>query len=179
MSYKNTLTILNKAARKSAIVSMYNVARTTGSYFCYVVVLQWMFEYICAYFYINTEEDIVFKEIMKRFNINMETRKLLNIWHSVRSSIAHGILPLNKSLVYAMSKCVLDEAFNNFEEDKNIFMEMYIDCCEEILHNKEQYGDFDVLEYLKDYVYLLPVASVNSCKTKEDCDNLLSRLGIK
>ena len=38
---------------------------------------------------------------------------------------------------------------------------------------------FDTQEYLKDYLSILPEASVNSCMTMEDCDSLLNRLGLK
>lgn len=38
---------------------------------------------------------------------------------------------------------------------------------------------FDSREYLKDYLLILPEASVSACVTKEDCDALLARLGLK
>lgn len=38
---------------------------------------------------------------------------------------------------------------------------------------------FSVNAYLSDYMYILPKASVEECKTKEDCDSLLERLGLK
>lgn len=40
-------------------------------------------------------------------------------------------------------------------------------------------GQFNKEEYLKDYLDILPYASVAACKTKEDCDALLKRLGLK
>ena len=38
---------------------------------------------------------------------------------------------------------------------------------------------FDKEDYLKDYLSILPEASVESCMTMEDCDSLLHRLGLK
>lgn len=38
---------------------------------------------------------------------------------------------------------------------------------------------FSVNAYLSDYMHILPKASVEECKTKEDCDSLLERLGLK
>ena len=37
---------------------------------------------------------------------------------------------------------------------------------------------FDKNEYLKDYLELLPEASVKQCRTRRECDKLLERLGI-
>lgn len=37
---------------------------------------------------------------------------------------------------------------------------------------------FDAQRYLKDYLNLLPPASVANCKTKKDCDDLLDRLNL-
>lgn len=38
---------------------------------------------------------------------------------------------------------------------------------------------FNAADYLKDHMDVLPKASVEACKTKEDCDALLNRLGLK
>lgn len=51
---------------------------------------------------------------------------------------------------------------------------VYGDMC-----NFTQQEYFDKCEYLKDHIDTLPHASVEECVTKEDCDKLLERLGLK
>lgn len=46
-------------------------------------------------------------------------------------------------------------------------------------HSCEEVGfTFDKNAYLKDYLSILPEASVKECKTKEDCDALLEQVGL-
>ena len=60
-------------------------------------------------------------------------------------------------------------------EDKYTdLLKMY---CEMESQNVED--KFNAADYLKDHMDVLPKASVEACKTKEDCDALLNRLGLK
>ena len=65
MSYQCTLTFLNQVERKRKIIDMYNVALYTKSVECHCVVLMWMFEFICSYYYIDTTEDVNPTQLLK------------------------------------------------------------------------------------------------------------------
>lgn len=95
MSYRCALTILNQTERKKKIMDMYSVACCTKSVECFCVVLMWMLEFICSYFYINTNEDINVKQLLKEQNLNSDDCRLLNIWVDFRNEIAHCVFPLN------------------------------------------------------------------------------------
>ena len=105
MSYKCTLTFLNKVERKKRIIDMYSVALYTKNVECFCIVLMWMFEFICSYYYIDTDEDINLKRIQKECLLDDSSRRLLVFWAQFRNEIAHCIFPLNYSSVERLSDC--------------------------------------------------------------------------
>ena len=79
-----------------------------------------------------------------------------------------------------------------FDEDKNVYymalevfdrtgeisgMEKFLQ--EQTIKTWSKHLPFNKMEYLEKFLPLLPEASVAACKTKEDCDALLERLGVK
>ena len=133
MSYKCTLTFLNKVERKKKIIDMYNVALYTKSVECFCIVLMWMFEFVCSYYYIDTDEDVNMQKILKEYSMTSLSRKLMNIWSQFRNDIAHCIFPLDRDKIERLAACELTDIFANFEEDRPAFEEMFRQCCDSIV----------------------------------------------
>lgn len=134
MSYKCTLTFLNQTERKKKIIDMYNAALYTKSIECFCIVLMWMFEFICSYYYIDTTEDVNPIRILKERQLDRRDIKLLTIWSKFRNEVAHCIFPLNADYIKNLNKCELGSVFKNFEDNEEAFKQMFKECCKQILN---------------------------------------------
>lgn len=136
MSFECSLTSANKKLRKLHIVNMYNVALETGCLECYFIVLMWMCEYICSFFYIDTTDEVILLQIIKDKSLCVSAcdSAFLKIFAALRNEIAHLQVPVT----YSKFKALLTKAddttlFRNFEEDAEKFQEMLKTCCNFVL----------------------------------------------
>lgn len=135
MSYKCTLTFLNQMERKKKIIDMYNVALYTKSIECFCIVLMWMFEFICSYYYINTDEDVNLKRLLRDNSFSREDIESMNVWSKFRNEVAHCIFPLNADYIKNLNKCEPGSVFKNFEDNEETFRQMFKECCKQILNS--------------------------------------------
>lgn len=135
MSYKCTLTFLNQIERKKRIIDMYDIALCTKSTECFCIVLMWMFEFICSYYYIDTTEDVNFKQLLRDNSFSREDIESMNVWSKFRNEVAHCIFPLNSNYIKNLNKCEPGSVFKNFESDEEVFKQMFRECCKQILNS--------------------------------------------
>lgn len=138
MSFKCSLTSANKRLRKLHIMNMYKVALETGCLECYFIVLMWICEYICSFFYIDTADEVILLRIIKDKSLCVSAcdSAFLKVFTATRNEIAH----LQAPVTYARFKVLLANVdgttlFRNFEEDAEAFQEMLKTCCKFILNS--------------------------------------------
>ena len=140
MSFKCTLTTFNKDLRKRKIIDLYKVARKTENAECFYFVLMWMFEFICSYFYIDTDEVVNIGSLLREFRLSSEVHHLLRAWAKVRNEVAHCLLPFTPKFMEDLAACCTSaEVFNNFEEDRDTFVVIFNDCRNQILKGGESH----------------------------------------
>ena len=142
MGYECCLTTQNIKEIKDRIVELYQVARKTDALVCFAVCLQFMFEFLCAYNFKDTNDDVRVHEVLKRFCKSSEDTYVMYIWKSVRDSIAHNnvsyidMLFLKKIKRISESNLNAVTFFDNAEEDKDLFIKICKECCEALMNTK-------------------------------------------
>lgn len=96
MSFKRSLTSANKKLRKLHIMNMHNAALETGCLECYFIVLMWMYEFICSFFYIDTKDEVSTYNVMKsgKFNLTGLDIAFMKVFVNIRNEIAHLPAPV-------------------------------------------------------------------------------------
>ena len=96
MSFKRSLTSANKKLRKLHIMNMYNAALETGCLECYFIVLMWMYEFICSFFYFDTKDEVSTYNVMKsgKFNLTGLDIAFMKVFVNIRNEIAHLQAPV-------------------------------------------------------------------------------------
>ena len=136
MSFKCSLTSANKKLRKLHIMNMYNAALKTGCLECYFIVLMWMCEYICSFFYIDTDADVLLVKITKDKSLGVSAHDIsfLKVFTDMRNEIAHLQTPVTHTRFQVLlTKADDTTLFRNFEEDAKEFQEMLKICCNFVL----------------------------------------------
>lgn len=137
MSYNCTLTFLNQADRKRKLKQLFYLATSSKDESMYLLLLQWMFEFICSYYFINTTEDVTLKHTLQVNKLTSDSISLLTIWEELRDLIAHFAVDITSPGIISRLEVLLDrdlhEVFHNFENDQEFFEQVFLHSCTVLL----------------------------------------------
>lgn len=181
MSYVCCLTTENKLKRKCNILELYLAAKMSSSMYCLCFVLLLTFEYICAYYFIDSGEEVTLKRLFNKKLLSKADRKFLSILKDLRDSIAHNCVDTSdytfiRQVLNLLADIDLVSVFDVFEEDARNYKTLFKDSCMLLQSDTS----FDVNKFLMQYYganySMLPKASVDDCKTLYDCLDLIKNL---
>ena len=95
----------------------------------------WIFEYFCAYLYINTNALVDFKNIDKHEKVSKAERSIVNILQNIRNNVTHSPFKLEilfkqfAALLNILNKSSYGNFFEVFEYDKYEILSLLKKCA--------------------------------------------------